>query len=83
MFQMVGGTHKWFADPVIFIVKDVAIPVEKIREKLPQVVIIRLLKEVQPPHVAQVGGHLFYSRGREDAVTREENPGKQKCWVKN
>lgn len=62
-------THEGFADPVIFIVKDVAVPVEEIGEELPQVVIIRLLEEVQPPHVAQVGGHLFYSEEKEHIVT--------------
>ena len=53
------GTHKWFADPVVLVVKDVAVPIEQIGEELSQVVVIRLLEEVQPPHVAQVGGHLF------------------------
>lgn len=52
-------THECFADPVVLVVKDVAVPVEQIGEELPQVIVIRLLKEVQPPHVAQVGGHLF------------------------
>lgn len=55
----VRGTHKRFADPVILIVKDIAVPIKQIGEELPQVVVIRLLKEVQPPHIAQVGGHLF------------------------
>lgn len=66
----VRATHKWFADPVIFIVKDIAVPVKQVSEELPQVVIIRLLKEVQPPHIPQVGGHLFCSK-REDIVKLE------------
>uniref|UniRef100_A0A8V1A666 BTB domain containing 2 n=1 Tax=Gallus gallus TaxID=9031 RepID=A0A8V1A666_CHICK len=31
----------------------------EIREELPQVIVVRLLKEVQAPHVAQVCGHLL------------------------
>lgn len=68
----VRGTHKWFADPVILIVKDIAVPVEQISEELPQVVVIRLLKEVQPPHIAQVGGHLFCSKS-EHVVKWQKN----------
>lgn len=56
------GTDQWFADPVVIVVKDVAVPVEEVGEELPQVVIIRLLEEVQPPHIPQVGGHLFCSK---------------------
>lgn len=67
----VSGTHKRFADPVILIVKDVAVPIKQISEELPQVVIIRLLEEVQPPHVAQVGGHLFCNQ-REHFVKWEQ-----------
>lgn len=55
------GTDQWFADPVVIVVKHVAVPVEEVGEELPQVVVIRLLEEVQPPHVSQVGGHLFCS----------------------
>ena len=53
------ATHQRFPCPVIFIVEHVTIPLEQVCEKLPQVVVVRLLKEIQPPHVAQVRGHLL------------------------
>lgn len=52
-------THERLADPVVLVVEDVAVPVEQIGKKLPQIIVIWLLKEVQPPHIAQVSGHLF------------------------
>lgn len=60
------GTDQWFANPVVIVVKHVAVPVEEVGEELPQVVVIGLLEEVQPPHVSQVGGHLFCSEGVHD-----------------
>lgn len=58
----VKGTHERFADPVVFVVEDVAVPIKQIGEELPQVIVIRLLKKIQPPHIAQVGGHLFCTK---------------------
>jgi len=52
-------TYQRLTDPVIFIVKDIAISVKEVCKELSQVVIIRFFKEIQSPHVAQVGGHFF------------------------
>lgn len=60
------STHERLADPVVLIVKDVAVPVEQIGKKLPQIIVIRLLEEVQPPHIAQVSGHLFCHKKEQD-----------------
>lgn len=80
--ETTGQTHKRFADPVVFVVKDIAVPVEQIGEELPQVVVVRLLKEVQPPHITQVGGHLFCSE-REDLVKEMiSNRGETRAMVR-
>lgn len=72
-----GCTHERFADPVVLIVEDVAVPVEEVGEELPQVVVIGLLEEVQPPHVAQVGGHLLCSQETgEDRAGSNQRDGK-------
>lgn len=55
------NTHERLADPVVLVIKDVAIPVEEVCEELPQVVVIWFLKEVQSSHISQIGGHLLYS----------------------
>lgn len=52
-------THQWFPCPVVFIVEHVTVPLEQVCEELPQVVIVRLLEEIQPPHIAQIRGHLL------------------------
>lgn len=52
-------TNQWLSSPVILVVKDVSVSVKEVCEEFPQIVVIRLLEEVQPTHVPQVGGHLF------------------------
>lgn len=56
-------THEWLADPVVLIIEDVAVPVEKIGEEFSQVIVIRFFEEVQSSHVSQIGGHLFCIQG--------------------
>lgn len=54
-------TNQWLPSPVVLVVKDVSVSVKEIREELPQIFVVRLLEEVEPPHISQVGGHLFCS----------------------
>lgn len=55
------NTHKRLADPVVLVIKHVAILVEEVCEELPQVVVIWFLKEVQSSHISQISGHLLYN----------------------
>ncbi len=52
-------TNQRLSSPVILVVKDVSVSVKEVRKEFPQIVVVRLLKEVQSTHVPQVGGHLF------------------------
>lgn len=52
-------TNQRLSSPIILVVKDVSVSVKEVRKEFPQIVVVRLLKEVQPTHVPQVGGHLF------------------------
>lgn len=54
-------TNQWLPSPVVLVVKDVSVSVKEVREELPQIVVVGLLEEVEPPHIPQVGGHLFCS----------------------
>ena len=59
-----GETYYLPANPVIGVIKGVSFPLKQLSEKCPQVFIVRLLKEVQPPHITQVGGHLLWNPRR-------------------
>lgn len=52
-------TNQWLPSPVVLVIKDVSISVKEVCEEFPQIVVVRLLKEVKPTHIPQVGGHLF------------------------
>lgn len=54
------ATHNRSAIPVVGVVKSVTFALKQLGEQSPQILVVGLLKEVQPPHVAQVRGHLFY-----------------------
>ena len=58
------GTYYLPANPVIGVIKGVSFPLKQLSKKCPQVFVVWLLKEVQPPHITQVGGHLLWNPRR-------------------
>lgn len=57
--KMWSVTHNLPANPVVGVVKGVSFSLKQFREQSPQIFIVWLFKEVQPPHISQVGGHLL------------------------
>lgn len=53
------NTHERLADPVVLVIKDIAVPVKEVCEELPKVVVIWFLKKVQSSHISQIGGHFL------------------------
>ncbi|TNN25330.1 hypothetical protein EYF80_064541 [Liparis tanakae] len=64
-------THQRLPGPVVLVVEDVPVPVEQVGEQLPQVVVVRLLEEVQAAHVAQ--GMCFLVSGSMYSLARPKS----------
>lgn len=53
-------TYNLPADPVVCVIKRVSFALKQLGEQGPQVLIVRLFEEIQPPDVAQIRSHLLW-----------------------
>lgn len=59
-------TYDLPAHPVVCVIKRVSFAFKQLSEQGPQVLVVRLFKEIQPPDVAQIRSHLFWKSRAQD-----------------